>query len=236
MSADNKISLLNQLDVIELFSTAFRKVSTWVLVISNLSIIFFAAVDGVSILEILWVYWIQSVIIGIFNFIKMISLKEFSTEGLKQGNKQVPATTGAKISTSFFFLFHYGFFHVVYAIFLSSAFPQFFGSESRSNSSNFIFYAALIFLINYIIEFIYYLKEREPNPNLGKMMFSPYGRIIPMHLTIIFGGFVGMGGSLFSLDGGFTLIIFFTLLKTFIDVISHNIGSNNSSWLSEKKI
>ncbi len=229
MSSDNKASIFNQLDIIELFSSAFRKVATWALIISNLSIIFFAVIDGIGILEILWIYWFQSVIIGIFSFIKMISLKNFSTEGLKQGNKQVPETTSAKISSAFFFLFHYGFFHVVYAIFLSTALPEFFNSGSQKNSSNFILYAALIFLINYIIEFIYYLKEREPLPNLGKMMFSPYGRIIPMHLTIILGGIVGMSGSFFSLDGGLTLIIFFTLLKTIIDVVSHNMASINSA-------
>lgn len=235
MSSENKISLFSQNDIIELFTSAFRKVSTWSLIISNLSIILFAIIDGIGILEILWIYWIQSVIIGIFNFLKMITLKDFSTEGLKQGSKPVPETTASKFSTSIFFLFHYGFFHFIYAIFLSSALPEFFGSGSRNGSSNYIVYSAVIFFINYTIEFIYYLKEREPRPNLGNMMFSPYGRIIPMHLTIIFGGFVGMGGSLLSLDGGLALIIFFTLLKTIIDVISHNAGALTSSWLKRKE-
>lgn len=56
-----------------------------------------------------------------------------------------------------------------------------------------------------------------------------------MHLTIIFGGFIGMGGSLLSVDGGLALIIFFTLLKTILDVISHNAGDLASSWLRSKE-
>lgn len=235
MSSENKISLLNQLDLKELFVTAIGKVSTWVLIFSNLSIIFFAVADGIGILEILWIYWIQSVIIGVFNFIKILSLKEFSTEGFTQGNKQVPETTAAKISTAFFFLFHYGFFHLVYAIFLSTGLNMLSGSNIHNSKSTYLIYAALIFLLNYIIEFIYYLRERELKPDLGKMMFAPYTRIIPMHITIIFAGFVGIGGMFFSIESGLTVIIFFTLLKTLVDVISHNTETLNTLLQKENR-
>lgn len=222
MSKENKISLFNRIDRAEFFSHALSKVSTWALIISNVSIIFFAVYENLGILEVLWIYWIQSVIIGVFNFIKILSLKDFSTEGFKQGNKQVPVTNAAKISTALFFLFHYGFFHFVYAIFLGSGLPMFFGSKAESISSNYFLYAIIIFFINYTIEFIYYLKEREPKPELGALMFAPYPRIIPMHLTIIFAGFVGAGAGILSLDSSLTIIIFFTLLKTGVDVVSHN--------------
>lgn len=222
MSSGNKISLFNQIDIIEFFTTAFTRVSTWVLIFSNLSIIFFAVIDGISILEILWIYWIQSVIIGIFNFVKILSLKDFSTEGLKANNKPVPESKAGKISTGVFFLVHYGFFHFVYAVFLASGLPMMFNTKEESIFSSYFIYAGIIFLTNYIIEFFYYFKEREPKPNLGKMMFAPYARIIPMHITIIFAGFVTTGGAIFSLESGLLVIIFFTLIKTFIDVISHN--------------
>lgn len=222
MNKENKISLFNRIDRAEFFSQALGKVSTWALTISNLSIIFFAVYENLGILEVLWIYWIQSVIIGVINFIKILSLKDFSTEGFKQGNKEVPVTAAAKISTAIFFLFHYGFFHVVYAIFLRSGLPMFFGSKAQPLSSKFFIYASLIFLINYTIEFIYYIKEREPKPDLGAMMFAPYPRIIPMHLTIIFAGFVGVGAGFFSLDSSLAIIIFFTLIKTGVDIISHN--------------
>jgi hypothetical protein len=80
-------------------------------VFSNLLVIVFAVVDNLSAREVLWMYWFQSVIIGIFNFIKILSLKEFSTEGFKQGNKPVPNTKALqKFLQQFSFYFIMDFF------------------------------------------------------------------------------------------------------------------------------
>ena len=200
----------------------FTKLSTLSLIFSNVLVIIFAIIDNLSALDVLWIYWSQSVIIGIFNFIKIITLKEFSTEGFKQGNKQVLPTKSAKISTAFFFLFHYGFFHVVYAVFLGG-FSNFMRNGTNGNETNFIFYAATTFFISYLIEFINSRKEeQEVLPNLGKLMFAPYARIIPMHLTIILGGFIGAAGSFFSADTNLAIIVLFTSIKTVVDLITHS--------------
>ena len=131
----------------------FTKLSTLSLIFSNLLVIFFALVDKLSAYDVLWVYWLQSVIIGIFNFIRMITLKEFSTEGFKQGNKQALPTKATKISSAVFFLFHYGFFHFVYAMFLMG-FSDFTQSGSQSSGTSYFIYSAGMFFISYLIEFI----------------------------------------------------------------------------------
>ncbi len=234
MNKENRISLFNRIDRIEFINMALSKVSTWTLIFSNLAIILFAIIDGLSLLEVLWIYWIQSVIIGIFNFIKILSLKDFSTEGFRQGNKQVEVTNAAKISTAIFFLFHYGFFHLIYAVFLGSGLPSLFGG-AQSIQPNYLILSAIIFLANYTVEFIYYMRDREPKPNLGAMMFAPYPRIIPMHLTIIFAGFVGAGAGIFSIESGLAVIIFFTLLKTVVDVITHNTDMLKAAFKKKNK-
>ena len=186
--------------------------------------IVFAVIDKISALEVLWIYWGQSVIIGIFNFIKILALKDFSTEGFKQGGKQVLPTKAAKISTAIFFLFHYGFFHLIYAVFL--------GTFSTMNSSinsgfelKYFFYSTGMFFISYLVEFINSRKEEpEEKQNLGKVMFAPYARIIPMHLTIILGGFISAAGSVFSADTNISIISLFIGIKTVIDLITHSIS------------
>ncbi len=83
----------------------FTKLSTLSLIFSNFLVIIFAVIDNFSALDVLWIYWAQSVIIGIFNFIKLIALKNFSTEGFKQGKKQPLPTRATAISQRSFFSF-----------------------------------------------------------------------------------------------------------------------------------
>ncbi|MBK7501035.1 MAG: hypothetical protein IPI19_18645 [Ignavibacteriales bacterium] len=83
----------------------FSKTSTLSLIFSNLLVIFFAIVDGISANEVLWIYWSQSVIIGIFNFIKMITLKDFSTEGFKQGKNKCFPQEQLQFQVPYFFFF-----------------------------------------------------------------------------------------------------------------------------------
>ena len=46
-------------------------------------------------------------------------------------------------------------------------------------------------------------------PNLGTLMFTPYLRVVPMHLAILVGA---------ALQGGIALLVFFTVLKTASDL------------------
>ena len=46
-------------------------------------------------------------------------------------------------------------------------------------------------------------------PNLGTLMFTPYLRVLPMHLSILIGA---------ALGGGTGLLVLFTVLKTVSDI------------------
>jgi len=218
------MSKRRQIKFSELWSKVdFSKPSTLSLIFSNLLVIFFAIVDGISANEVLWIYWSQSVIIGIFNFIKMITLKDFSTEGFRQGNKQMPPTRATAISSAIFFLFHYGFFHLIYAVFLG-AFSTISDSSVSDSDTKFIFISAAMFFVSYLIEFINSNKDDKLDlPNIGRIMFAPYARIIPMHLTIILGGFIGAAGGLFSANTNLAVIVLFIGIKTVVDLITHSI-------------
>lgn len=224
-----KIMNKKRLSSKEIFDKAFSKENLFKppvlsLIISNLLIAVYAIVDNLSVMEVLWVYWIQSVIIGVFNFFKMITLKEFSTEGFKQNKKEVLPTKATKISSSVFFLFHYGFFHVIYAVFLTS-FSDFNFSGPEGIDGIYLLVSSVMFVVSYFFEFI---KEKEDVstelPNIGTIMFAPYVRIIPMHMIIIFGGFVGMIGTVFSVRGDLAVLAMFIILKAGVDVISHSIS------------
>lgn len=218
MQDQSKIKLLDLWKDID-----FARFSNVSLIFSNLLVIVFALKDDLTALDILWIYWMQSVIIGVFNFFKILTLKEFSTAGFKQGGKEILPTKASKISTAVFFLIHYGFFHLIYAVFLGT-FSTFGLMDNYEFKSGYFLYTTAGFLISYFIEFIKSKNEQtETPPNLGKVMFAPYVRIIPMHLTIIFGGVIATAGSGLSINTNLSVIILFICIKTVVDLITHSV-------------
>jgi hypothetical protein len=200
----------------------FKSYSVWSLLISNLLIALFTIVEKQSVLNVLWIYWFQSVIIGVFNFFKILSLKEYAVEGLKVNNKPLKQTKAAKITVATFFLFHYGFFHFVYAMFLS-AFISIGGISNGGIDVTFILLTSLIFFVNYLGEFIFSLKrEQAAAQSLPILMMAPYKRIIPMHLTIILAGFVLVGSEFGATNPNIIILLIFIGLKTFIDLITNS--------------
>ncbi len=200
--------------------------STLFLIFSNIIMIFLALFENWDLITIMFIFWCQSVIIGIFTFFKILDLKNFTTDGFYINNKQAKPTKSTKTGTAFFFLFHYGFFHFVYLIFILA--NPFFNKSSTTIFTEFtILIAVSIFFANHFYSFIYN-REKNANKkqNIGKVMFFPYMRIIPMHLTIIFGSFFLMQG-LPQLS-----LILFLLLKTGADVGMHLIEHKQD--LSEK--
>ncbi|MCX6801619.1 MAG: DUF6498-containing protein [Candidatus Diapherotrites archaeon] len=54
------------------------------LLAANLFTIAIAVTQGWGLLQLLWVYWFQSVIIGVFNYLRILNLKEFSTDNFAE--------------------------------------------------------------------------------------------------------------------------------------------------------
>ena len=194
---------------------ALQDPSLWFLVLSNVVAILLATVQHWNLSTIMWVYWSQSVTIGIFNFIRILQLKEFSTSGLLVNGRYVDPTPTSKRFIAFFFLFHYGFFHLIYFVFLAVGFPMSaHGGAPKVLELQYILPTVLLFFLNHLYSF-FYNKQREAGKlNITTLIFYPYARIFPMHLTIIFGSIVG---------GALPL---FLVLKTFADAIMHIVEHN----------
>ena len=160
--------------------------TAWSLLAANLFTLALAAIEAWDLRSLMWIYWTQSVIIGAFNFARILTLRDFRTTGLMQGGRQVPRTQAAKRSVAFFFLAHYGFFHLVYALFLAGT-PR--PARTTDVSETGLGIGALLlcgaaFLVNHAFSYRHHREcDRTRAPNLGRVMFFPYARILPMHLT-----------------------------------------------------
>jgi hypothetical protein len=188
--------------------------SLWSLLGSNAVTVVLAVTQNWNLLPLMWVYWFQSIVIGIFNFLRIRHLREFSTDGLAINGQSVDPTPETKNRIARFFLLHYGMFHLAYFIFLlvfsltgmfSTA-----GEDALSHADlKYILPLALLFLGNHIFSYFYNRPRDTGRQNIGTLMFYPYARIFPMHLTIVLGFFLA------------NRLPFFLLMKTLGDAIMH---------------
>lgn len=177
------------------------------LVAANLVTLIVAGVMGWQLAGLMVVYWIQSVCIGVSYFYRMLALERFSTEDFLINDRKVEPTRQTQRKVAVFFCFHYGTFHLVYAGFLlTGEFGELvFGWD--------LLLCAAVFALNHMYSYRYNRDlDRAGTPNIGTMMGTPYVRIVPMHLTIIFGALLGGAG-----------LLLFGVLKTVADVVMHRI-------------
>jgi len=185
--------------------------SVWSLLLSNAITIFFAMKDGWDLPTLLWIYWIQSVIIGIFNVVRILRVREVSNESILPGDHPAkPARS--KGGSAIFFACHYGIFHFTYLMALLSS--SVFAGAANAVDMRAIAFAALVFFGNHLFSFLYNARRDSGKQNTHVLMFYPYARIIPMHFMLALS--LPLAGAL----------PFFLVLKTLADVIMHSIEHN----------
>jgi len=210
--------------------------STQLLIAVNLINILMAIIFNWSIFDVMLVYWFQSVSIGIFTFYKLYSypIEKINKEmddgkTLEVNDLAVTNPRAAKIFIAGFFALHYGFFHLVYIIFIVGL------STSEGYPLDLIggLVGALLFFANHYYSYLIYkdddnnltdtgIKNTQSSAELSiaDLFSKPYTRIIPIHLTIMAGGVIShliTGGPFQNIF----ILIFFMGLKTFMDVIAH---------------
>ncbi|MDB6163959.1 MAG: hypothetical protein JWL98_1391 [Xanthomonadaceae bacterium] len=169
---------------------------------------------------LLWPYWIQNVVIGWYARRRMLALDRFSTQGFTSNNQPVPEDEQGKRSTANFFTVHYGFFHLGYLAFLCS-------EHGVSGLRDALVLAAcgVSFVLSQRETFAaQHAADLRGKPNLGTMMFTPYLRVVPMHLAIVIGS--GMTG--------WAALWLFTGLKTLSDLLMDRVDRHMAERSADK--
>lgn len=191
--------------------------------LSSIYLFFLIYIDKVSPMTILFVYFLETIIIGIFNALKMFWSIQF---GKHKG-----------FGIIFFFLFHYGFFVAIQSIFGFALF----GMEDNSiikepfhiieNYANIlqleeIKYAlpAIIFthIGKFITDFIRNEKYKKFSPK--QIMFKPYVRIFIQQFVVIVSFFFIVFG-----EAGVIAAILLILFRLIVDLVLESVKENSKS-------
>lgn len=185
-----------------------------------------------GLVQLLWPFWIQSMIIGWYARQRIRKLDAFCVEGVQFNHRPMENGETAKHRVANFFTMHFGFFHLVYLVFLlifttTSSTAGFIDVKNENSGEIMAVHmgnvTAFDWLIFAIIGLMFWRVHRASHeehvaadlagkPNIGTLMMVPYARVIPMHLTIILGVWLG-GGAMGN--------ILFMALKTGADVVMH---------------
>jgi len=187
-----------------------KQTSSLALVAANCVPIVGVLLFGWDLFSVLYVYWAESAVIGVFNILKMIRCNWM-----------------ASLLYAPFFAIHYGGFMVGHLMFLITFFHKELLDQSiretvlsALSTTKFLAPMASLTLSHSVSFFQNYIGKKEyQHTDVSQLMFSPYKRIVVMHLTILFGGiFVFATSSLRIVP-----LILLIIGKTVLDLRAHRL-------------
>ena len=180
------------------------------LVLANLGILVGVFAFDWGVFNVLLMYWAESAIVGGFTFIKIL------LTGAPRAGLYAP-----------FFVFHYGMFMLVHLVFLVVFFfpGGFFGflMGDEPEYPDPVEYAPFLLglVLSHGVSFVLSYKDapnRERRPE--RVMAEPYGRIVAMHVTVLFGGVFIM-----FLGQPIWAVVLLLVVKTAVDLGAHERGA-----------
>jgi hypothetical protein len=158
-------------------------------------------------------YWLESVVIGGFNVLKIIFNQGAPDDDFTIGNKPSSQVSGVKFILVPFFMVHYGIFMGVQGVFMG-VYGQI-GLWSRQFPPH-LWWGLGAILLNHLIGLVYsYLyKGAYRRVQLGTLFFQPYPRVFVQQFVAIIGSFF-----MNVLNSHFGALLVFIVIKTIADFI-----------------
>ncbi len=178
----------------------------WVLLTVNIYLVYYYEQKPAIFTTLIWLYWSQSIIYGIFNYIDIRTTKNFyksgfsnktETESTEQKNGEAEAWFSSRL---------YAFFHFVYFIFLAG-----FITKTGAFEWNFYWKFLIVFFVFQVMNLIQRkIRNKNKAMDITKMATIPFVRVIPMHLCILIPAFLNISN-----------LTVFLVLKVITDIIMY---------------
>lgn len=201
---------------IEMKQRQSKPTSVIALIVVNLFPIFGVIYWGWELFPIMLLYWSENVIIGFYNVLRMIACSPKPKVGWF-----------AKLFLIPFFIIHYGGFTIGHGAVIVTFFGQPYFEGVSGPRLEILWqivrqyglpYAMLSIFLSHGYSFVMnFLRKGEyKQVTLQRLMMRPYGRIVILHVTLIFGAFI-----IEILKSPLIVLLLFILLKIMIDLWAH---------------
>jgi hypothetical protein len=197
--------------------------SVLILILANLVPVFGVLFLAWQVFPILVLYWMENVVVGFFNVLKMLTNKPTDSTGWRG----TASEWASKMAIIPFFCVHYGIFTLVHGVFVFVMFGGF--MEEAESATDFLEFfrnpeilqlmlgASVLFISHGVSFAVNYIGKGEyKEVTLNQLMGQPYVRVIILHMTIIFGG-----GLITLLGSPIFALLLLVGLKIGIDVLAH---------------
>ncbi len=188
------------------------------LLVANLIVIIWAMVEQWSLAIVVWIYWGQSVIMGVFWLWRVIcNIGPPVRRGMAPEAEPSEVALRNPVGTAAFFLFHYTMFHFFLVGALVAISEKSPGQLIEALPMRMLVLLAVVFVVEQYISFKKDLKaDSGKRLDVRKSAVFLYAHVIPIHVTIFIGVRLHESGL-----GHEFLVPVFLIAKTGADVVMH---------------
>ncbi len=166
---------------------------------------------GWNLSAVLFLYWSENVVIGLFNVLKM-ALAQGEVKGSRMTVNRRPVQAAHRAFLIGFFAVHFGFFTFGHGAFVFVIFGK------NLPALPLLLPGILSLFVSHGISFVtnFIGKEEYKRVAFPDLMLQPYKRIFIMHLTVILGA-----GAAAAMEQPVIALVVLIGLKILVDIFSH---------------
>jgi hypothetical protein len=169
---------------------------------------------GWKVFPLVLLYWLENVVVGGFTVAKLLVAQP-----------REPAFWAGKLFLIPFFVVHFGMFTFVHGVLVFALLGpketqpfDILGTVPPAIRANHLGWAVGSLLVSHGLSFYWnYLKNGEyQRASLNALMTQPYGRVVVLHLAVLFGGWIVM-----LLGSPLLALVLLVVIKTAADLRAH---------------
>ena len=169
---------------------------------------------GWTVFPLVLLYWLENVVVGAFNVARLLFAQP-----------REPVYWAVKLFLIPFFVVHFGMFTYIHGVLVLALFGpkgtrpfELLETVPPAIRANHLGWAVASLMVSHGLSFYWnYLRNGEyQRASLNALMMQPYSRVVVLHLTVLFGGWLVM-----AIGSPLPALVLLAAVKTAADLRSH---------------